>query len=126
MTRFKNGLTKMLTTGAYQRLIEVASEINMPEFKYESAMDITESTKTIVRVTFGFLYEMYDDRRREALIAEVTNAPELGNRQLEEGLMEMMLVMARSDEYIQQLVASEAIIAAASKKKDITAIVSQW
>ena len=121
-----NGLTKMLTTGAYQRLIEVASEINMPEFKYESAMDITESTKTIVRVTFGFLYEMYDDRRREALIAEVTNAPELGNRQLEEGLMEMMLVMARSDEYIQQLVASEAIIAAASKKKDITAIVSQW
>jgi hypothetical protein len=126
MTRFKNGLTKMLTTGAYQRLIEVASEINMPEFKYESAMDITESTKTIVRVTFGFLYEMYDERRREALIAEVTNAPELGNRQLEEGLMEMMLVMARSDEYIQQLVASEAIIAAASKKKDITAIVSQW
>ena len=61
----------MLTTGAYQRLIEVAFEINMPEFKYESAMDITESTKTIVRVTFGFLYEMYDDRRREALIAKV-------------------------------------------------------
>ena len=121
-----NWADKMLTTDAFQRLMEVASEINMPEFKYESAMDITESTKTIVRVTFGFLYEMYDDRRREALIAEVTNAPELGNRQLEEGLMEMMLVMARSDEYIQQLVASEAIIAAASKKKDITAIVSQW
>ena len=78
-------------------------------------------------VTFGFLYEqMYDDRRREALIAEVTNAPELGNSQLKEGLLEMMLVMARSDEYIQQLVASEAIIAAASKKKDITAIVNQW
>ena len=37
----------------------------------------------------------------------------------------MMLVMARSDEYIQQLVASEAIIAAASKKKDATAIVTQ-
>ena len=52
--------------------------------------------------------------------------PELGNSQLEEGLLEMMLVMARSDKYIQQLVVSEAIIAAASKKKDITAIVSQW
>merc|ERR1719244_1619733 len=133
--------------------MEVASEINMPEFKYESAMDITDSTKTIVGVTFGFLYEqMYDDKRREALIAEVSkftseklmdpgmeskiravvgitnlllNAPELGNSQLKEGLLEMMLVMARSDEYVQQLVASEAIIAAASKKKDVTAIVNQ-
>jgi len=148
-----NWAEKMLTTDAYQRLMEVASELNLPEFKYESAMDITDSTKTIVGVTFGFLYEqMYDDRRREALISEVgkftqsklmdpgmeskvrivvaittllTNAPELGNSQLKEGLLEMMLVMARSDEYIQQLVASEAIIAAASKKKDVTAIVNQ-
>ena len=37
----------------------------------------------------------------------------------------MMLVMARSEEYVQQLVASEAIIAAANKKKDATAIVVQ-
>ena len=37
----------------------------------------------------------------------------------------MMLVMARSDEYIQQLVASEAIIAACNKKKDATTIVNQ-
>ena len=36
-----------------------------------------------------------------------------------------MLVMARSDEYIWQLVASEAIIAASSKKKDVATIVSQ-
>lgn len=148
-----NWADKMLKTDAYQRLMEVASELNLPEFKYESAMDITDSTKTIVGVTFGFLYEqMYDDKRREALIAEVakftqeklmdpgmeskvrvvaaittllTNAPELGNSQLKEGLLEMMLVMARSEEYIQQLVASEAIIAAASKKKDVTAIVNQ-
>ena len=52
----------------------------------------------------------------------LTNATELGNSQLFrllEGLLEMMLVMARSDEYIQQLVASEAIIATASKKKDV-------
>jgi len=148
-----NWAEKMLKTDAYQRLMEVASEINMPEFKYESAMDITDSTKTIVGVTFGFLYEqMYDDKRREAIIAEVSkftqeklmdpgleskvrvvvaittlllNAPELGNSQLKEGLLEMMLVMARSEEYIQQLVASEALIAAASKKKDVTAIVNQ-
>jgi hypothetical protein len=64
---------------------------------------------------------MYDDRRRETLIAEVgkftqeklkdpgmeskvrimvaittllANTPELGNSQLKEGLLEMMLVMA--------------------------------
>ena len=63
------------------------------------------------------------------MVAAVTtlllHAPELGNTQIREGLLEMMLVMARSDDYIQQLVASEAIIAAASKKKDITVIVAQ-
>merc|ERR1719414_3716 len=148
-----NWAEKMLKTDAYQRLMEVASEVNMPEFKYESAMDITDSTKTIVGVTFGHLYEqMYDDKRRELLVAEVSkftseklmdlgmeskvrvvvaittlllNAPDLGNSQLKDGLLEMMLVMAQSDEYVQQLVASEAIIAAASKKKDVTAIVRQ-
>ena len=61
----------MLTIDVYQKLMEVASEINMPEFKYESAMVITDSTKTIFGVTFGFLYEQMYDRRREALIAEV-------------------------------------------------------
>jgi len=148
-----NWAERMLKTDAYQRLMEVASEVNMPEFKYESAMDITDSTKTIVGVTFGHLYEqMYDDKRRELLVAEVSkftseklmdpgmeskvrvvvaittlllNAPDLGNSQLKEGLLEMMLVMAQSEEYVQQLVASEAIIAAASKKKDVTAIVRQ-
>ena len=148
-----NWAEKMLKTDSYHRLLEVASEINHQEFKYESAMDITESTKTIVGVTFGFLYEqMYDDKKREELTEIVTNftqekllspdteskvrlvaavttlllhAPELGNTQIKEGLLEMMLVMARSDEYIQQLVASEAIIAAASKKKDVTVIVQQ-
>ena len=41
--------------------------------RYESAMDISDSTKTIVGVTFGFLYEqMYDDKRRELLVEEVT------------------------------------------------------
>ena len=148
-----NWAEKMLKTDSYHRLLEVASEINHPEFKYESAMDITESTKTIVGVTFGFLYEqMYDDKKREELTEIVTSftqekllspdteskvrlvaaittlllhAPELGNTQIKEGLLEMMLVMARSDDYIQQLVASEAIIAAASKKKDVTVIVQQ-
>ena len=69
-----NWAEKMLKTDAYARLLEVASELNHPEFKYESAMDITESTKTIVGVTFGFLYEqMYDDGRRSDLTEIVTN-----------------------------------------------------
>ena len=53
------------------------------------------------------------------------HAPELGNTQIREGLLEMMLAMARTEDYIQQLMASEAIIAAASKKKDVTVIVQQ-
>ena len=68
-----NWAEKMLKTDAYHRLLEVASELNHPEFKYESAMEITESTKTIVGVTFGFLYEqMYDDTRRADLTEIVT------------------------------------------------------
>ncbi len=35
-----------------------------------------------------------------------------------EGILQMMLQMAKSDEYLQQLVASEAIIASTQKKKD--------
>ena len=61
-----------------------------------------------------------------AITTFLTNAPEMGKNKLKEGLSKMMLVMARSDEYIiQELVASEAIIADASKKKDVTAIVNQ-
>ena len=60
-----------------------------------------------------------------AVTTLLLHAPELGNTQIREGLLEMMLVMARSDDYMQQLVASEAIIAAASKKKDVTVIVQQ-
>ena len=61
-----------------------------------------------------------------AISTFLTNAQEMGNSKLKEGLSEMMLVMARSDKYINpELVASEAIIADASKKKDVTAIVNQ-
>ena len=52
-----------------------------------------------------------------AITTLLTNAPELGSIQLKEGLLEMMLVMARRDEYIQQLVAREAIDADAALYK---------
>ena len=58
-----------------------------------------------------------------AIPALSTNPPEW-NHQLKEGLLERMLVRARGDKYIQQLMASQAIIAASSKKKDGTAVFS--
>ena len=47
--------------------------------------------------------------------------PELGATLMDKRLLEMMPVMARSDEYIQQLVASKVVIAAVGMH-DITAI----
>ena len=68
-----NWAEEMLKTDAYQRLMDVASKVNMPEFRYKPVTGISDSTKTIVGVTFGFLYEqMYYDKRREMLVEEVT------------------------------------------------------
>lgn len=41
------------------------------------------------------------------------------------GILQMVLVMANSDEYIQQRVATEAIVAAASKKDKAKGIISE-
>jgi hypothetical protein len=46
-----NWAEMMLKTDAYQRLMEVASE--MPEYKYESSMEVTDESRTIVGVTLG-------------------------------------------------------------------------
>ena len=54
------------------------------------------------------------------------HAPELGNSQLtKEGFLGMLLAMAGSEVHIEQLVASEAIIAATAKKKDAQSIITQ-
>ena len=45
----------LLKTDAYQRLMEVASE--MVEFKHESSMEINDRTKSIVGVTLNLMYE---------------------------------------------------------------------
>ncbi len=42
---------KMLKTDAYNRLMEVASEMN--EYKHESSMEITDNTRTVVGVCLG-------------------------------------------------------------------------
>ena len=50
--------------------------------------------------------------------------PELGTTLMDERLLEMILVMALSDEYIQQLVASEVVIAAVGMH-DVSAILDK-
>ena len=61
-----------------------------------------------------------------AVTTLLNHAPDLGNSQLtKEGFLQMLLAMAGSSEHIEQLVASEAIIAATAKKKDAASIITQ-
>ncbi|KAJ6225190.1 hypothetical protein RDWZM_003735 [Blomia tropicalis] len=125
------------------KLLEVASELQ--EIHYESSMEITGNTRTHVALTLEKVYMCMDcDKLRDqfhekmmefingllrgaeietkvratAAITALLNGPlDAGNFCLgQQGVLEMMLVMANSGEIIQQCVAAEAIIAAASKK----------
>lgn len=142
----------LLKTDVYQRLMEVSSELT--QYKHESSMEITDNTRCVLGVCLNVMYEqMYDDPRRNRMIEEVDhfirgklmdpsieshvraivaittllmNAPELGNGQVgKEGVLQMMLAMAQSEDSLQQLVAAEALIAACQKKKDTSLIVGQ-
>ncbi|XP_065082949.1 protein unc-45 homolog B [Ochlerotatus camptorhynchus] len=125
------------------RLMDVCSELE--EYKYESAMNITPSSRTIASVCLARIYEnMYYDAARERFgeqISEFVNDKlmtpdheskvrvtvaitslllgplDAGNSMISrEGVMQMILVMAQSDDLLEQKVACECIIAAASKK----------
>lgn len=135
-----------------QRLMEVASELE--EYKYESAMNITPSTRTITSVCLARIYEnMYYDAAKEKFTAAIDEyikdkllSPEIeakvrvtvaittlllgpldvGNAIVaRDGILQMILVMATTDDNLQQKVASECIIAAASKKDKATTIINQ-
>lgn len=143
---------KMLSTDAYQRLMDVGSEHK--EYKHESSMDTTDNTKPTVGACMGMLYDqMYDDAKRNTMSEQIdkwiteklsrpstescvgavvgmttllNGCPELGQSQIsKEGVLSMMLTMAKTDDYVQQLAASEAIIASCQKKKDTAMIVQQ-
>lgn len=125
------------------RLMEVCSELE--EYKYESAMNITPSSRTIATVCLARIYEnMYYDAARQrfleqiedfvkdklltpdheskvrvtvALTSLLTGPLDVGNSMLsKEGVLQMILAMAQSDVLLEQKVAVECIIAAASKK----------
>lgn len=132
-------------------LLEIASELQ--EMKHESSMDITSNTRSHIAVTLERIYWCMDhDKAREkyrdhvmeyikerlsgpdieskvrctAVLTSLLQGPlDVGNHCIgQKGIVEMMLVMAGTDDVIQQKVAAEAIIAAASKKDKCTSIVS--
>ncbi|CAG4933329.1 unnamed protein product [Colias eurytheme] len=135
-----------------QRLLEVCSELE--EYKYESAMNITPSSRTIAASCLAKIYEnMYYDQAREKFNEQVDEfikdkllTPDLeskvrvtvaitsllrgpidvGNYVIsKEGIMEMILVMAQTEDTLQQRVACECLIAAASKKDKARAIIDK-
>lgn len=125
------------------RLMDVCSELE--EYKYESAMNITPSSRTIATVCLARIYEnMYYDAARQrfseqidefvkdklltpdheskvrvtvALTSLLLGPLDVGNTMLsKDGILQMILAMAQSDVVLEQKVACECIIAAASKK----------
>ena len=133
------------------RLMDICSELE--EYKYESAMPITASSRTIASVCLARIYEnMYYDAMRENFIAQIVDyvKDKLMNPDFEskvrvtvaitslllgpldvgniifarDGIMQMILAMAMDEEILHQKVACECLIAAASKKDKAKALVS--
>ncbi|XP_034231259.1 protein unc-45 homolog B [Thrips palmi] len=147
-----NWAFRLVEIRGLQRLMEVASELK--EYKYESSMEITDSTRSLVSVCLARIYEnMYYDKARQDFVANIDDfvkgkliTPEIeskvrvvvaltslllgpldvgNNIVARDGMMEMILVMAGTDDVLQQKVACECIIAASSKKDKIKSIITQ-
>jgi len=141
---------KIIERSLLPNFLEIASELE--DVKYESSMDITCNTRSHVSLTLDRIYSnCYSDKQREiyrdqvkkyldgllqaadieskvratAIITTLLHGPlEVGNHCLgQQGLVEMMLVMAGAEgDEVQQKVAADAIIAAASKKDKCSSI----
>ncbi|CAB0034017.1 unnamed protein product [Trichogramma brassicae] len=147
-----NWAERLVELGGLQRLMEVASELE--EYKYESAMNITSSTRTVTSVCLARIYEnMYYDAAKQRFVEAIDEfikdkliSPDIeskvrvvvaittlllgpldvGNNVVaKDGILQMILVMAGTDDILQQKVACECIIAAASKKDKATSIINQ-
>ncbi|XP_030373761.1 protein unc-45 homolog B [Scaptodrosophila lebanonensis] len=134
------------------RLLEVCSELE--DYKYESAMDITSSSRTIASVCLARIYEnMYYDEAKQrftdqidefvkdkllspdmeskvrvtvAITSLLSGPLEVGNQIVaREGILQMILAMATTDDLLQQRVACECLIAASSKKDKAKALCEQ-
>ncbi|KAI1280479.1 Protein unc-45 -like protein B [Halotydeus destructor] len=142
---------KLLDVGGLPYLLEVAGELE--DIKHESSMNITSNTRSHVALVLERAYACMDhdkvrEQFREAVVSYVdsllktpdmeskvraTNiitallhGPiEIGNQILsQQGIVEMFLAMAGSEDETEQRVAAEALIAAASKKDKCTSIAS--
>ncbi|XP_071581877.1 protein unc-45 homolog B-like isoform X2 [Temnothorax nylanderi] len=101
-----------------QRLMEVASE--MEEYNSESLLDITSSTRTITSVCLAMV------RVVVAITTLLFGPSDVGNAVVvKEGILEMILIMAGTDDVLQQKVALECIVAAVTRKDKIDAIIYQ-
>lgn len=142
---------KLVDGDGLASILEVASELE--GIRHESSMDITPNTRPNCSVCLDKIYYCMDhDKAKEkyrekvddfviaklrdpeieskvrvasAITALLLGPLEVGNHCLAgQGTVEMMLAMANSDDELQQRVAAEAIIAAASKKDKCTSIIS--
>ncbi|XP_071629450.1 protein unc-45 homolog B-like [Temnothorax longispinosus] len=136
-----------------QRLMEVASE--MEEYNSESLLNITSSTRTITSVCLAMVYKNVckncDDEKTftnavDEFIEDKLHSPhiqskvrvvvaittllfgpsDVGNVVVaKEGILEMILVMAGTDDILQQTVALECIVAAVTRKDKVDAIINR-
>lgn len=142
---------KVVKENLLTNILDIAAEIE--DAKYESSMRISRNTKVHislildrvficcyydkVKEEFISIIEMYiksllvtpdiESKIRAVLVITcLLNGPiEVGNQCLsKQGIVEMMLAMASSDDELQQKVAAEALIAATTKKDKCTSILS--
>lgn len=146
-----NWAERLVEQKGLHRLMDICSELE--EYKYESAMPITPSSRTIASVCLARIYEnMYYDEARSKFLHQIDDfvkdkllnpdfeskvrvtvaitslllGPlEVGNQVFaKEGIMQMILMMATEDDILQQKVSCECLIAAASKKDKAKALVT--
>lgn len=147
-----NWAERLVEIRGLSRLMEVCSELE--EYHYESAMNITASSRTIAAVCLARIYEnMYYDQLRHAYTEQIDEfikekllspdfeakvrvtvaitsllmgATDVGNAIISrEGILSMILVMATTDDVMQQKVACECIVAATSKVDKAKSIITQ-
>lgn len=147
-----NWAERMLEVRGISRLLRVCSELE--EYKFESSLEITPSSRTIAAVCLSRIYDnMYYDKIREqfrdqvdefikdklldpeleekvrvvvVITAILSCAMDVGSSIVSrEGILQMILAMAQSDDVLQQKVACECIVAACLKQDKAKAIMSQ-
>lgn len=134
---------KLVTEGCIQTLLDIGSEI--VELKSASSMEITNMTHQMVAGVLNKIYfchdhdkvrqtfreqvqsyinirlknpDMVDKTRAAKLFTILLQGPtEIGTSIVgQDGIVEMLIAMASSDDFVQQKVALDAIIAASIKK----------